>query len=323
MSCPDIVIMSSSPSPSPVSAGSDNSTDCFQDAVSQQLSLDATAQDMLLTPSEALAYTPQQSEILKPNPGGRPVRLIFGDLDLLPHEVEGLFKVRREMEVDKELRDSPVFADERYTLRFLQGNDWDTTRCIADMRRHLKWRAANLPTPRVAVEHLLPKGFIYIHGRDHALRPILVIRCKHLMDSEVGDVLLVVKYWLEFTLGRLLVKNKVEQWRVIVDLEDCSIMCTPVGILRHVCDMLTRNYRGRLYGMLILNAGFVFRRIWQLVSVVLPERTKSKIKLTPSCTDDDFLASVNQNQIEERYGGTCANVEDFSWPVMPPGPFGA
>ncbi|CDI75900.1 CRAL/TRIO domain-containing protein, related [Eimeria praecox] len=285
--------MSSSPSPSPVSAGSDNSTDCFQDAVSQQLSLDATAQDMLLTPSEALAYTPQQSEILKascltsptheirpvvlPNPGGRPVRLIFGDLDLLPHEVEGLFKVRREMEVDKELRDSPVFADERYTLRFLQGNDWDTTRCIADMRRHLKWRAANLPTPRVAVEHLLPKGFIYIHGRDHALRPILVIRCKHLMDSEVGDVLLVVKYWLEFTLGRLLVKNKVEQWRVIVDLEDCSIMCTPVGILRHVCDMLT----------------------------------------------DDFLASVNQNQIEERYGGTCANVEDFSWPVMPPGPFGA
>lgn len=46
-----------------------------------------------------------------------------------------------------------------------------------------------------------------------------------------------------------------------------------------------RNYRGRLYGMLILNAGFVFRSIWQLVSVVLPERTKSKIKLTPSCTD--------------------------------------
>lgn len=57
--------MSSSPSPSPVSAGSDNSTDCFQDAVSQQLSLDAAAQDASLMPSEALAYTPQQSEILK------------------------------------------------------------------------------------------------------------------------------------------------------------------------------------------------------------------------------------------------------------------
>lgn len=65
MSCQDFVKMSSSPSPSPVSAGSDNSTDCFQDAVSQQLSLDAAAQDASLMPSEALAYTPQQSEILK------------------------------------------------------------------------------------------------------------------------------------------------------------------------------------------------------------------------------------------------------------------
>ncbi|CDJ60780.1 hypothetical protein EMWEY_00007840, partial [Eimeria maxima] len=80
----------------------------------------------------------------------------------------------------------------------------------------------------------------------------------------------------EFTLEKLLVKNKVEQWRVVVDLEDCSITSTPIGILKQVCDTLT----------------------------------------------DDFLASVNQNQIEERYGGTCSNVKDFSWPVMPPGPFG-
>ncbi|CDJ59574.1 hypothetical protein, conserved, partial [Eimeria maxima] len=164
--------MASSASPSPISAGSDNSTDCFQDVVSQQLSLDATVQDATLIPSEALEYKPQQSEILKashpavpflwdspccvfPNPLGRPVRLIFGDLDLLPHEVEGLFEVRQKVEDDEELRESPVFADERYTLRFLQGNDWDAVRCIADMKRHIQWRAKNLPTPRVAVEHLL------------------------------------------------------------------------------------------------------------------------------------------------------------------------
>ena len=43
----------------------------------------------------------------------------------------------------------------------------------------------------------------------------------------------------EFTLGKLLVKNKVEQWRVIVDLEDCSITSTRIGILKQVCDTLT------------------------------------------------------------------------------------
>ena len=43
----------------------------------------------------------------------------------------------------------------------------------------------------------------------------------------------------EFTLEKLLVKNKVEQWRVVVDLEDCSITSTPIGILKQVCDTLT------------------------------------------------------------------------------------
>lgn len=315
--------MSSSPSASPVSAGSDNSTDYFRDAVSQQLSLEGLPDDVSLIPSEALAYVPKPSDILKPNPGGHPVRLIFGDLDLVAHELAGLREIRRLMANDKELQESPIFADDRYTIRFLQGNDWDASRCIVDMKRHLHWRAESLPIERRAVEPLLRRGFIYIHGRDHAFRPILVLRCKRLAESQVGEVMPVVIYWLEFTLARLLVKNKVEQWRVVIDLEDCSITSAPISILKQVCDTLTRNYRGRLFGMLILNAGFVFRSIWQLVSVVLPERTRSKIKLTSSSIDEEFLASINRNQIEERYGGKCPDVKDFSWPVMPSGPYNA
>lgn len=314
---------SSSLSASPVSAGSDNSTEDFRDAVSQQLSLEGQSDEGSLIPSEALSYTPQPSEILKPNPNpsGPPIRLIFGDLNLIPHELEGLREIREAMEKEKELQEPSVFDDDRYTIRFLQGNDWDVPRCVVDMKRHLQWRTESLPIERPVVEPLLPRGFVYLHGRDHAFRPIFVIRCKHLSESPVGDVMPVVIYWLEFTLDRLLVKNKVEQWRVVIDLEDCSITSAPIGTLKQVCDTLTRNYRGRLYGMLILNAGFVFRSIWQVVSVVLPERTKSKIKLTSSNTDDDFLSSINPNQIEERYGGTCPNVKDFRWPVMPPGPY--
>lgn len=37
-------------------------------------------------------------------------------------------------------------------------------------------------------------------------------------------------------------KNKVEQWRVVVDLEDCSITSAPIGILKQVCDTLTVSY---------------------------------------------------------------------------------
>lgn len=57
--------MFSSPSASPVSAGSDNSTECFRDAVSQQLSVEGQQIDRFLIPSEALAYNPKPSDILK------------------------------------------------------------------------------------------------------------------------------------------------------------------------------------------------------------------------------------------------------------------
>lgn len=42
----------------------------------------------------------------------------------------------------------------------------------------------------------------------------------------------------EFALKHLLVHNRVEQWRVIVDLEDCSFTNMPVSILKTVCDAL-------------------------------------------------------------------------------------
>ncbi|KAL8453684.1 hypothetical protein Emag_001729 [Eimeria magna] len=267
--------MSSSPSASPFSVGSDNSTECFRDALSQQMSIEGQADDAGYIPDEILSYQPKPTEILKPNPGGPPVRLIFGDLDLIPHEVEGLKELRKLMENDKELAESPLFADDRYAVRFLQGNDWDASRCVGDMKRHIHWRAQTLPIYRSAVESLLPKGFIYVHGRDEAYRPILVLRCKSIAESDVEEVMPVVIYWLEFTLDKLLVKNKVEQWRVVIDLEDCSITSAPISILKQVCDTLT----------------------------------------------DDFMASINPSQMEARYGGKCLNVQDFRWPVLPPGPF--
>lgn len=58
---------------------------------------------------------------VQPVPGGRPVRLIFGDLELTPSELEGLKEIRKFMKEDKVLEKSAVFADDRYVIRFLQG----------------------------------------------------------------------------------------------------------------------------------------------------------------------------------------------------------
>ncbi|PFH37180.1 putative polyphosphoinositide binding protein [Besnoitia besnoiti] len=293
-------------SPSPMSNGSD---------------LPALPGEETAVPPEALSYQPKPDEIYKPIGNGLFVRLIFGDLPLTPYEMGEVAKVKETLKRDPSVLSGTVFSDDRYIVRFLQGNDWNVEKCVADMKRHLVWRRDHLPIPAAKVLPLLPKGYCYVFGRDKCRRPIFIIRCKEFISANPTEVLPVVLFWLEVTIHRLLVKNKVEQWRVIIDLDQCSALSAPVGILKDIADTLTRNYRGRLSQMLIINSGFVFWSLWQLVSVVLPERTKQKICLYTTNYQADLFSHVQKNQVEERYGGTCANVTNFAGIYMPPGPF--
>ncbi|CBZ54663.1 conserved hypothetical protein [Neospora caninum Liverpool] len=248
-------------------------------------------------PPEAISYKPAPEEIYKPIGNGAFVRLIFGDLPLTPYEVAEAAKVKEALKNEPNMFVGTVFSDDRYLIRFLQGNDWDIEKCIVDMRRHLIWRSTHLPVPVATVLPLLPKGYCYVFGRDKCLRPIFIIRCKEFVNADPNAVLPVVLVWMETMIHKLLVKNKVEQWRVIIDLDQCSAFSTPMAILKEIADTLT------------------------LISVVLPERTKQKIALYTSNFQADLFSHVNRNQVEERYGGSCSNVTDFDSISMPPGPF--
>ncbi|EPR60260.1 polyphosphoinositide binding protein, putative [Toxoplasma gondii ME49] len=272
-------------------------------------------------PPEAINYKPTPDEVYKPVGNGAFVRLIFGDLPLTPYELGEVTKVKEALKNEPNMFVDTVFSDDRYVVRFLQGNNWDVEKCITDMRRHLVWRSTNLPVSVATVTPHLSKGFCYVFGRDKCLRPIFIIRCKEFINAEPESVLPVVLFWMETMIHKLLVKNRVEQWRVIIDLDQCSAFSTPAFILKEIADTLTRNYRGRLSQMLIIKSSFVFWGMWQLVSVVLPERTKQKICLYTSNFQNDLFSHVNKNQVEERYGGTCPNVKEFDGIFMPPGPF--
>lgn len=46
-------------------------------------------------------------------------------------------------------------------------------------------------------------------------------------------------WFAEFAIHKLLVKNRIEQWRVLIDLDQCSALSAPVGILKDIADALT------------------------------------------------------------------------------------
>eukprot|EP00922_Rhytidocystis_sp_ex-Travisia-forbesii_P028833 GHVS01042262.1.p1 GENE.GHVS01042262.1~~GHVS01042262.1.p1 ORF type:complete len:437 (-),score=66.40 GHVS01042262.1:1034-2344(-) len=246
------------------------------------------------------------------------MRKIFGTLSLEPYEVEAVEELKTHLDEQKVHVSGTIFDDDRAKLRFLQGNEWDNERCANDITRHLRWRETNLPVQRKVVQDLLKLGYFYIHGRDRCMRPVLYIRCKQLNTAEQEGAMKVIVYLLELLISTLLVENRVEQWRVVIDMAECAIYNMPVVVLRDVTVTLSRNYRGRLHQMAIINAPLVFWGLWQIVNVALSETTRSKISIHSGHYQAELLKNINENQLEKKYGGCQEDVTlSEVLPVMP------
>ncbi|CEL93319.1 unnamed protein product [Vitrella brassicaformis CCMP3155] len=282
-------------------------------------------------PREVSEYVPAAGEI-KQGSGLEGLRHIFGDLPLddfekqVVEEFREFFNEWEEWEGDespagKVRLEGTVFDDDNFLLRFLQGNGWDLCKTARDVMHHLEWRRTALPVPLSHVQHLMHSGIIYLHGRDRCRRPIIVIRAKQLGQVTQDAALKLAFYWLEYAVHNLMVKNRVEQWRVIIDLHEVGYTDLPVTTLKTVASHLQRNYRQRLSGMYIIYTPWVFWGIWQMVSYLLQETTRRKIKILAESFADELLKDIHPCQLEERYGGVCPNIVDYDKPILPPPPF--
>ncbi|KJP90171.1 hypothetical protein AK88_00019 [Plasmodium fragile] len=182
-----------------------------------------------------------------------------------------------------------IFEDDNYVLRFLQGNEFNFEKCYYDMIRHLEWRDENLPVLYEDIKDMLEKGYIYVHGRDKKMHPIIIINCKSFITADTKDVLKVAYYWMEFIISKLFIEGKIEQWRVIIDLSSCGVLTIPIGTLKDISKCLSCNYRSRLSKMLILSAPLFVTGMWHMMKSIIPVVTQQKITISSAETDKDVL----------------------------------
>jgi len=126
---------------------------------------------------------------------------------------------------------------------------------------------------------------LYGHGRDNRFRPILVINAKIYKKYEnkysTEDWILAVIYFIEYIINNLLIPGQVEDWNIICDVADVSIVFLP-GDLKKIIDILQCNYRARLYVMYLLNISFFINMFWKMIKVMLDPNTEKKIKMLKS-----------------------------------------
>eukprot|EP00916_Digyalum_oweni_P014007 GHVL01022876.1.p1 GENE.GHVL01022876.1~~GHVL01022876.1.p1 ORF type:complete len:314 (+),score=39.38 GHVL01022876.1:40-981(+) len=272
---------------------------------------------------EVLRYNPPQ-HIIKVGTGPAQLRHIFGSLALDAFEITELRKLRAAIAVCPDFSVTNTFLDnDHFLLRFLQGSTWDTEKCINNLKEYMHWREVNLPVKICEIYEYFPRGLIYIHGRDRFLRPIIIMRAKQLANIDQNIALKIVLYWLELTVHHLLVPNRVEQWRVVIDLMSVSYADFPLTFLKVVATVLQRNYRGRLGGMFVIQMPWAYIGVVKLMEMFIQEKTKDKINVV---FGDNFrqvlLSQIDPNQLENRFGGYCCDVTEFSnQPILPVGPF--
>lgn len=82
-------------------------------------------------------------------------------------------------------------------------------------------------------------GIFYLQGIDCRFRPLIVIRCDPIISSEISadDMKHTAAYFLDHIAKSLFLPGQVENWVVLVDLKDVSLMSVPYTVNEDLSDL--------------------------------------------------------------------------------------
>ncbi|CAD8176178.1 unnamed protein product [Paramecium octaurelia] len=256
---------------------------------------------------EILTYEPTADE-KKTKIGKYTIRRLF----------EGELDEQDNAAINKFLEEAGPFQNPIWTrpqiLRFLQANNFKKDQTIQTMQQYEEW-VKTLPISfDQQVEQFLKAGIIYIQGRDHSYRPIIVLNAYKVNFNEMSleQYLKGLTYFLQVVVNDMMVPGRVENWVILIDLDYKGMIGLQINALKQVMSYLQNNYRSRLYRMFIFNTTMMLNVTWNMAKLFLEEITQQKIIFVKGDVKQLFQ-SVNQEQIEQRFGGTQTNRVEF-WP---------
>lgn len=139
-----------------------------------------------IMPEHAYFLFPPENEIIVENKNHKQ-RIIF-------HNIAGLLETELEkIENFKDyLNKNSLILKASYSdpeiLRFLQVSKFDNKETYKYMNKYVEWKNEHIPPVlNDLCESLMKSGFMYIHGRDRLLRPLVVLNPTALLKFKTYD----------------------------------------------------------------------------------------------------------------------------------------
>ncbi len=154
-------------------------------------------------------------------------------------------------------------------------------------------------------------GFVYIFGRDHQFRPVIIcqpgILQKNLDNYSVPDILNASIFICQYMANYMLIPGQIENWIMIINMEGTSLLSLPDG-LKEVIKALSEYFIARLYRCYILGLNIILRALYKLVCAFLERTTIEKVIILDNKEDPRKNQDINPENIEQRFGGEAPDL---------------
>ena len=182
------------------------------------------------------------------------------------------------------------------------------------MINYFKWYNNFFPLniqPGDKCVQLLNTGFVYIFGRDHQFRPVIIcqpgILQKNLDNYSVPDILNASIFICQYMANYMLIPGQIENWIMIINMEGTSLLSLPDG-LKEVIKALSEYFIARLYRCYILGLNIILRALYKLVCAFLERTTIEKVIILDNKEDPRKNQDINPENIEHRFGGEAPDL---------------
>ena len=268
-----------------------------------------------LPPKEAYYYFPKGKEVIelhekKPEKNNR---RIFINVPFNKNEQDWLIQYKLIIASHPENK-LPEYWNDGLNLAYIYSTECKLQKAYDRMINYFKWYNNFFPLnmqPGDKCVQLLNTGYLYICGRDHQFRPVIIcqpyILQKNLENYSTTEILNASIFICQYMVNYMLIPGQIENWIMLVNMDGTSILSLPDGI-KKVINALSEYFIARLYRCYILGLNIVLRAIYKIICHFVEKTTVEKVIILDNKEDPRKFQDINPENIEKRFGGNALDL---------------
>ena len=260
---------------------------------------------------EMYRYFPSNEEIILPDSNPKKnYRFIFNGQPKTEYEQKKLNEYN-DYELNHGKLTYPNIWLESDTMRLLQAAEYDLEKTYKTVQDTIKFINSSPIAINNKIVSLLNSGIMYVYGRDHHFRPIIIVSVKTYVNAvekdkySFEDINTSIIYLMNYIVKYLLVPGQIENWITMIDFKGAGV--SDVSDFKKLLTTLN-SYRGRVFRSFFINVGGFLKMAVKTAINLFGSSSAKKLKILGSDELDKMQEIISPNNIQRKYGGTAPDV---------------